>query len=112
MQNAGECSQGSWFVPDVHYIYNAQSSYLAANLRRSVEPWRMGRLLFLLAVVIIVYLLLKSYRKQVPKQDVSASAEEMVRCAQCGVHLPKSESTLVSGNYYCCDAHRREHTSK
>ncbi len=72
----------------------------------------MSRLLFLLAVIIVVYLLLKSYRKQPPKQDVSTSAEEMVRCAQCGVHLPKSESILAGGNYYCSDAHRREHTSK
>lgn len=72
----------------------------------------MSRLLFLLAVIIVVYLLLKSYRKQAPKQDVSASAEEMVRCAQCGVHLPKSESILANGNFYCSDAHHREHTSK
>jgi uncharacterized protein len=72
----------------------------------------MSRLFFLLAVIIIVYLLLKSYRRQAPKQDVSASAEEMVRCAQCGVHLPKSESILAGGNFYCSDVHRREHISK
>lgn len=72
----------------------------------------MSRLLFLLAVVIVVYLLLRSFRRQAPKQDGSAAAEEMVRCAQCGVHLPKSESILAGGNYYCSDAHRREHTSK
>ncbi len=72
----------------------------------------MSRLLFLLAVVIVVYLLLKSYRKQPPKQDTSAPAEDMVRCAQCGVHLPRSESILASGNFYCCDEHRRQHTSK
>jgi uncharacterized protein len=74
----------------------------------------MSRLLFLLAVVVVVYLLLKSFRRQAPRQDASAPppAEEMVRCAQCGVHLPKSESILAGGNYYCSDAHRRQHTSK
>ncbi len=72
----------------------------------------MSRLLFLLAVVVVVYLLLKSYRRQGPKQDVPGTAEEMVRCAQCGVHLPKSESILAGGNFYCSDAHRRQHTSK
>jgi uncharacterized protein len=72
----------------------------------------MSRLLFLMAVVVVVYLLLKSYRRQAPKQDAPAPAEEMVRCAQCGVHLPKSESILAGGNFYCSDAHRREHTSK
>jgi uncharacterized protein len=72
----------------------------------------MSRLLFLLAVVIVVYLLLRSYRRQAPKQDVPGAAEEMVRCAQCGVHLPKSESIMSGGNFYCSDAHRREHGSK
>ena len=74
----------------------------------------MSRLLFLLAVIVVVYLLLRSYRRPIPRQDrdVSAPAEEMVRCVQCGVHLPKSESILAGGNFYCCDAHRREHSSK
>ncbi len=72
----------------------------------------MSRVLFLLAVVIVVYLLLRSYRSQAPKQDVPGPAEEMVRCAQCGVHLPKSESIMAGGNHYCSDSHRRQHTSK
>jgi uncharacterized protein len=72
----------------------------------------MSRLLFLLAVIVVVYLLLRSFRRQASKKDVSAPAEEMVRCAQCGVHLPKSESIMAGGNFYCSDAHRREHTSK
>jgi len=72
----------------------------------------MSRLLFLLAVIIVVYLLLRSYRRQSPRQDAPASGEEMVRCVKCGVHLPKSESILAGGNFYCSDAHRREHTSK
>jgi uncharacterized protein len=66
----------------------------------------------LLAVVVVVYLLLRSYRRQAPKQDAPAPAEEMVRCAQCGVHLPKSESILAGGSFYCSEAHRREHSSK
>jgi uncharacterized protein len=75
--------------------------------------WRMSRLLFLLAIIVVVYLLLRSLRRGAPRQDdVSASAEEMVRCARCGVHLPKSEAILADGKFYCCDAHRREHDSK
>jgi hypothetical protein len=26
------------------------------------------------------------------------------------VHLPKSESFTAGGEFFCCDAHRREHT--
>ena len=73
----------------------------------------MSRLLFLLAVAVVVYLLLRSFRRQAPKQDAPpAQAEEMVRCVQCGVHLPKSEAIMAGGNFYCSDAHRREHSSR
>ncbi|HLP97938.1 MAG TPA: PP0621 family protein [Sideroxyarcus sp.] len=72
----------------------------------------MSRLLFLLAVIAVVYLLIRSFRKQASKQDTPVSAEEMVRCAQCGVHLPKSESIAADGNFYCSEAHRREHAAK
>lgn len=72
----------------------------------------MARLIFILLAILVVYLLLKSYRRQMPKQDVPESTEDMVRCVKCGVHLPKSESILAGGNFYCCDAHRREYQSK
>lgn len=73
----------------------------------------MSRLLFLFAVIAVVYWLLKTYRKQSPKQDAPAtSSEDMVRCAQCGVHLPKSEATASAGRFFCGEAHRREHESK
>jgi len=84
---------------------------LAASVRHTLE-FGMSRLLFLLAVAIVVYLLLKSYRRQMPKQDTPASSEEMVRCVVCGVHLPKSESILAGGKFFCSEAHRSEHISK
>jgi uncharacterized protein len=31
----------------------------------------------------------------------------MVRCAVCGVHLPRSESFTSRGQFYCTDEHRR-----
>lgn len=72
----------------------------------------MSRLLFFLAVIIVVYLLLKSFRRQETRNDNAVSSEEMVRCVRCGVHLPKSESIMAGGHFYCSDAHRREHGSK
>jgi uncharacterized protein len=30
----------------------------------------------------------------------------MVVCAQCGVHLPQSDSIKANGAYFCCEAHR------
>lgn len=72
----------------------------------------MSRIFFLLAIVVTVYLLLKSYRKPAAKLDEPKGAEDMVRCAQCGVHMPKSESILAGGNFYCSNEHRTQHQSK
>jgi len=59
----------------------------------------------LIAVAVVVYLLLKSYRKSNPAQD-RPGAEDMVRCAHCGIHIPKSESINAGGNYFCGPEHR------
>jgi len=69
----------------------------------------MGRLIFLIAVVAVVYWLLKSYLRQPSQKAAPETSEDMVRCSQCGVHLPKSESILAGGNFYCSEEHRREH---
>lgn len=72
----------------------------------------MGRLIFLLAVIAAVYWLLRTYLNPSSGPAKSESSEQMVRCEQCGVHLPQSESILAAGNYYCCDAHRLQHASR
>ncbi|MDD4911436.1 MAG: PP0621 family protein [Sideroxydans sp.] len=73
----------------------------------------MSRLLFILAIIAVVYFLFKTYFKQSgTKEDTPVSSEDMVRCAQCGVHMPKSESILAGGHFYCSDEHRVKHESK
>lgn len=65
----------------------------------------MSRLFLLFAIAVVVYLLLKSYRKNVPQQDQTV-AEDMVRCAHCGVHVPKGESIQADGKFFCGAEHR------
>jgi uncharacterized protein len=36
-----------------------------------------------------------------------ALAEPMVRCAECGVHAPRSESVSVGTQHFCSAAHAR-----
>lgn len=69
----------------------------------------MSRLLFLIAIVVAIYLLVRSYGKNASRQDKPVAkdiAEDMVRCAHCGVHLPKGESILAAGNFFCSTEHR------
>jgi len=65
----------------------------------------MGRLFFIIAVAVAVYLLIKSFRRNTPQQDRTVT-EDMVRCLQCGVHVPKGESVQDQGQNFCCAAHR------
>lgn len=68
----------------------------------------MSRLIFLFAIVALVYLLVRSYRNNASGNSAQdkAIAEDMVRCAQCGVHLPKGESVQVGEHYFCGTEHR------
>lgn len=65
----------------------------------------MSRLLFLIAIVVVVYLIIRIYRKGAPRPDLPV-VDDMVRCAHCGVHLPKGESVQADGWYFCCAEHR------
>lgn len=67
----------------------------------------MSRLILIIVIIAIVYLLLKSFRKQLPKEDEPSKTQDMVACAHCGINLPKSESVMENGKYYCCTAHSR-----
>lgn len=65
----------------------------------------MSRLLFLIAIVAVVYLVIRSYRKNAPRREKPV-VDDMVRCAHCGVHLPKGESVQADGRFFCCTEHR------
>lgn len=40
------------------------------------------------------------------KRSSGGAAEEMVTCAHCGVHLPRSEALAARSLHYCSAAHR------
>ena len=41
-----------------------------------------------------------------PRGAKRGGTEEMVSCAQCGVHLPRSEALAARSLHYCSAAHR------
>ena len=64
--------------------------------------------LLLIAFVAIVWWVWKKRSMQRPGVTPPAprEPEAMVTCAQCGVHLPRSDSVSENGAYFCSDAHR------
>jgi uncharacterized protein len=70
----------------------------------------MGRLLVLAALVLIgVWLVRRALRRVDGPAAPPAprAAEELVRCAQCGVLLPHAEARKLSGATYCSEEHAR-----
>lgn len=78
----------------------------------------MWRLIFLGLLIWLVLHLLKRNFGQIkpPNSDTDAAntkngansqehIEDMVQCATCAVHLPRSEAFLVNGIIYCSKAH-------
>lgn len=68
------------------------------------------KLLFLIVLGFVIYLVIKSYsRSQNARSSSSAprGPEDMVKCAHCGVNLPRSEAILTQGKFYCSREHQQ-----
>jgi uncharacterized protein len=92
----------------------------------------MTRILFWLALALLVYFAIRSKLKQSQRrqqheqrqqwelqQRQRASArqvappEAMLQCAECHTYFPASEAlTAADGATYCCDQHRRRHAAR
>jgi uncharacterized protein len=72
----------------------------------------MAKIILLVLGLVLAWWILKAYRRRVDSREPRAPAtgpEDMVRCAQCGVHLPRSESLAAQGSHYCSADHERAH---
>ena len=73
----------------------------------------MAKILLLVLGLFVAYWILKSYKKKAERRAnrPAVGTEDMVRCAQCGLHLPRSESLASNQLFYCSADHRRIHES-
>jgi uncharacterized protein len=53
----------------------------------------------------MIYRLLNKPKPQQPIQR-KGSGTDMVRCAHCGIHIPKNEALQRDGRDYCSEEHR------
>jgi uncharacterized protein len=68
----------------------------------------------LIIIAVAVWLAIHTLRRIIqhltpPKTAAGGAAKNMVRCAQCGLHLPEAEAISVQGLHYCSEEHRRQH---
>ena len=67
----------------------------------------MGRLVVLIVLVVLgVWLVKRALRRSNPPPKALWEGE-LVKCAHCGVHLPRGEACQAGGALFCCDEHAR-----
>lgn len=70
----------------------------------------MGKLLlFALVIAVLWWIIRGSGRPAAGPRSSQPAVEDMVRCAYCGVHLPRSESYAGGGEFFCSEEHLRLH---
>ena len=69
----------------------------------------MGKLLSFVLLAVIAWFAWRAWRRLAAgaAERGPGAAEDMVRCAQCGVHLPRSEGVAAGGDFFCSEEHRR-----
>ena len=74
----------------------------------------MGKLLVLVLLVVLgVWLVKRALRNAARDDDAAAQrpaaqpSEELVRCAHCGLLLPRGEARQAGGAIYCSEEHAR-----
>ncbi|MCY1281774.1 hypothetical protein D9M68_488520 [compost metagenome] len=74
----------------------------------------MLRLLFWIALGAFIYWLWRrAIRPKPPASRGDESAEPMVRCAQCGVHVPRTQALQHEQRWYCSRAHlEQDHANR
>ena len=72
----------------------------------------MKYLVVLLVIVLVLWLARAARRTPLPRKpppERPPAIEDMVRCAHCGVHLPRSEALPGRGGLFCGAPHRAAH---
>ena len=70
----------------------------------------MGKILLLIIIGLVVYALIRNYRRSLDKPVAPAqehNVEDRVKCAHCGVNLPRSEAIYSGSDFFCTPEHKQ-----
>ena len=70
----------------------------------------MGRLVVLILLVVAAAWLIRRALRRASRTDAEKQPpvqSDLVRCAHCGMHLPRAEARLAGDHVYCGDEHAR-----
>ena len=67
------------------------------------------RVVVIFAVIALLAWRWRAYRSRIQRPDSSPPLKQptaMLRCRQCGLHIPDGDSVTGSMGVYCCQEHR------
>lgn len=70
----------------------------------------MFKILLLIAIGFVVLGVFRAYQRSLNKPPApprSPVVEDMVKCAHCGVNLPRSEAIYSGGDFFCTPEHKQ-----
>jgi uncharacterized protein len=72
----------------------------------------MAKILLLAIIVWLLFLVIKRYVRNLHSGPAPGAPDSavMVQCRHCGLHIPKDDSVIADGDYYCCEEHRQQST--
>jgi uncharacterized protein len=67
----------------------------------------MVRILFWIVLAVVVYAVMKSWSRAGARRrsEADKAPEPIVRCAACGLNVPRSEALARGGQWYCSREH-------
>lgn len=74
----------------------------------------MSKIVILAIAFAAALWLLRGLRKRAKDETpppANPDVEDMVRCARCGVHLPRGEALMSKQRFFCSSRHEREFDS-
>ena len=65
-------------------------------------------LIYLLGIGLVVWILIRLAKGPHLEKKPVKKVNDMVRCARCGMFVPRHEAIGEEDHYYCCSQHRDE----
>lgn len=65
----------------------------------------MARLLLLVALIAAAAWLWRRFKRPAAPSADTVQPALMVRCAHCGVHVPRDKALMQDAHWYCSQAH-------
>jgi uncharacterized protein len=67
------------------------------------------RYLFIIIAIWLVVMILRHFLQQGQRRrEQLPPTTDTVKCAYCGLHLPKNDAVHAGGEWYCSEKHRLE----